>query len=405
MVEQITSKKCSKCKEIKPVSEFWKSSYSKDGLKGSCKSCQIMYQRNYRETDRGKAKTKRYYKSEKGKATQKRFFKSEKGRIAKPRYRRKYRQSLKGRITERKYRQRLRKSNNRKPASNLHTERTRKTETSPPDWDKFGDRKPITDENTLTSRQWRVAYVYVENEAKDRPPTFFRRQKTDELIVKLLMLDIIFRQLRYLNIEDMHFSHGEPHINVRLRSGKTRKFFPDPALETKIKAYYDEFRQGADKKKPFLATRNGNRYSRAGIYGKLRGIARRSGVENLSPTIIKRTLRRERRDEKTNQEEKIVLALPLTKFIATHVDLPKDAKGEPKKDEVDKDRKIIKNAHTRRKLNPPLPDPVGGWGGEKHKYNFPISKMRRRWPKWRRIPGLGDLRPLFQLRKVRRNQS
>jgi len=32
-------KQCSKCKEVKPLSEFHKSSISKDGLKGVCKPC------------------------------------------------------------------------------------------------------------------------------------------------------------------------------------------------------------------------------------------------------------------------------------------------------------------------------------------------------------------------------
>jgi hypothetical protein len=34
------TKKCSKCNQVKPISEFYKNASMKDGLQGSCKDCQ-----------------------------------------------------------------------------------------------------------------------------------------------------------------------------------------------------------------------------------------------------------------------------------------------------------------------------------------------------------------------------
>lgn len=39
MSEEITTKRCAKCGEVKPVSEFYKSKESKDGLQSYCKEC------------------------------------------------------------------------------------------------------------------------------------------------------------------------------------------------------------------------------------------------------------------------------------------------------------------------------------------------------------------------------
>lgn len=67
MAETIISKKCPKCKQIKPVSEFYKDKAKKDGHQGACKSCQLEYFRQYRRTEKGKTYHKRYRQSEKGK--------------------------------------------------------------------------------------------------------------------------------------------------------------------------------------------------------------------------------------------------------------------------------------------------------------------------------------------------
>lgn len=64
-------KKCAKCKQIKPISEFSRHTGHKDGYQGWCKSCQRVYQRKYQKTERGKAVNrksfKKYRRTNKGK--------------------------------------------------------------------------------------------------------------------------------------------------------------------------------------------------------------------------------------------------------------------------------------------------------------------------------------------------
>lgn len=69
-------KTCSKCKETKSLSEFYKSRRSKDGRQGYCKSCVKAYQQRFK----GKAAIsdrvvqKAYHQNERGKAAMKRFY-------------------------------------------------------------------------------------------------------------------------------------------------------------------------------------------------------------------------------------------------------------------------------------------------------------------------------------------
>lgn len=62
-------KTCSKCKEIKPFSEFFKAKGNKDGLACWCKSCGNAYHKAYRQSERGKAVHAKYRKSSYGKAS------------------------------------------------------------------------------------------------------------------------------------------------------------------------------------------------------------------------------------------------------------------------------------------------------------------------------------------------
>ena len=57
-------KRCSKCGETKPRSEFHKERAAKDGLKSQCKDCRTEYQRS----SDGKASGVKYRQSSKGKA-------------------------------------------------------------------------------------------------------------------------------------------------------------------------------------------------------------------------------------------------------------------------------------------------------------------------------------------------
>lgn len=98
MSEQIISKQCRICKEIKPISEFYKNPETKDLHFSKCKACCAKYRIQYRKTEKGKAVHKRYRKSEKGKVATKHYKQSEKGKAADKRYV----QSEKGKITRRK---------------------------------------------------------------------------------------------------------------------------------------------------------------------------------------------------------------------------------------------------------------------------------------------------------------
>lgn len=69
MATEIISKRCSQCKQNKPLSEFSKSQSKKDGLRSWCKSCEKAYQ----QSERGKAAhrkgTAKYQQTPEGKAT------------------------------------------------------------------------------------------------------------------------------------------------------------------------------------------------------------------------------------------------------------------------------------------------------------------------------------------------
>jgi len=97
--DKMKTKKCSKCKTIKPISEFNIDKQNKDGFRGYCKSCKKIYEGEYRQTEHGKAMRKHYFQSKKGKIAIKRHQQSEKGKNARKRYKR----SEKGKATEKRY--------------------------------------------------------------------------------------------------------------------------------------------------------------------------------------------------------------------------------------------------------------------------------------------------------------
>ena len=67
MKEALTEKRCPKCGEVKPVSEFNKCRTNKDGLQGYCRSCQKAYYRTprYRAHDKARKQTPKYRAHEK----------------------------------------------------------------------------------------------------------------------------------------------------------------------------------------------------------------------------------------------------------------------------------------------------------------------------------------------------
>jgi hypothetical protein len=83
-----TEKACTKCKEIKPLTDFYKAKRNIDGRKSWCKICEIEYSRQYQKTPKGKDVARRYAASEKGKERMRKFDKSPKGRKKHSRYNR-----------------------------------------------------------------------------------------------------------------------------------------------------------------------------------------------------------------------------------------------------------------------------------------------------------------------------
>ncbi len=98
MSEQIITKRCRICKQIKPSSEFY-------GRQNRCKVCTRKNVRDYQKTKSGKRKhrnsNKNYQKSTKGKICQKRWSKTEHGKASKEHYD----NSVKGKNARKRYRQ------------------------------------------------------------------------------------------------------------------------------------------------------------------------------------------------------------------------------------------------------------------------------------------------------------
>lgn len=91
MPDIIIQKACSKCKQIKPVSEFYKWQRAKDGHHAACKMCYKIYSKSpkaqatrkrHRQSKKYKITTKRYSRSESFKMSQRRYLQTEKGKIA-----------------------------------------------------------------------------------------------------------------------------------------------------------------------------------------------------------------------------------------------------------------------------------------------------------------------------------
>lgn len=77
MSETIQTKRCSKCKQFKPISEFYRDQRRKDGHRSLCKVCHSKITKDYYQTKKGKEVNRkaesRYAKTEKGKAKKKRY--------------------------------------------------------------------------------------------------------------------------------------------------------------------------------------------------------------------------------------------------------------------------------------------------------------------------------------------
>lgn len=88
-------KRCSQCKQIKPLSDFYKNKAQKDGHRSYCKKCHIIFNRRYNKTEKCKAAKRKYNQSKKGQIYFKQYYEqykqSENGKIVRRRNVRNYR--------------------------------------------------------------------------------------------------------------------------------------------------------------------------------------------------------------------------------------------------------------------------------------------------------------------------
>lgn len=85
------TKICYTCKKEKDISNFNKNKRNRDGLNGTCKSCQVEYARKHRANNREmyREHVKKYAHTEKGIERRRKFQKTDKAKKAQSRYRNK----------------------------------------------------------------------------------------------------------------------------------------------------------------------------------------------------------------------------------------------------------------------------------------------------------------------------
>jgi 5-methylcytosine-specific restriction endonuclease McrA len=92
-------KRCTKCKIIKPFSEFYKLYCSSDGYQYHCKDCA----KKYTQTPEAQEKQRQYRKTESRKRAQKKYANSEKGQHKRSTYRKMYNQTEKAKAAKKRY--------------------------------------------------------------------------------------------------------------------------------------------------------------------------------------------------------------------------------------------------------------------------------------------------------------
>jgi len=107
MAEQIITKRCSKCKQIKPLSEFHKNKAAKkDGLTCACKQCKSEKHRYWYKHKGGREYKRQYGQTEKYKICNRRcqqnWHNSERGKQIRIEYGRKYRSTTNGKQAHKK---------------------------------------------------------------------------------------------------------------------------------------------------------------------------------------------------------------------------------------------------------------------------------------------------------------
>lgn len=115
MTEQITSKSCTQCNLVKPLTQFNKDKGHKDGRRSDCKLCQNAHKKRYRQTKQGKAAEIAYRQTEKAKTYRKTYQylwrQNDDGKSYMTNYMTKYRQTQKYKESREKSRKRYRLKN------------------------------------------------------------------------------------------------------------------------------------------------------------------------------------------------------------------------------------------------------------------------------------------------------
>ena len=128
MTDQIISKRCSTCKQIKPVTEFYKNKSDTTGYHNQCKNCANKWHQSekgrkshrkarskYKKSPKGRVAEASFRKSQKSKNIKRKYEKSEKNKHRRKKQRkldwyikaqRKYIQSQKGKNNIKRYRKR-----------------------------------------------------------------------------------------------------------------------------------------------------------------------------------------------------------------------------------------------------------------------------------------------------------
>jgi len=107
MLQTIVTKTCCHCKEIKPLSEFYKNRSTEDGYSGYCKVCHRKSVAKYCASEKGRVGqckcAAKYRASEKGKAAICSYMKTESFFVSSKKASRKFNQSEKGKKAQRDY--------------------------------------------------------------------------------------------------------------------------------------------------------------------------------------------------------------------------------------------------------------------------------------------------------------
>ena len=104
MSETIITKPCSKCKQVKPLSGFYKNRAKKDNLQTECKICCNINIRKYQQTAKGKEILRVGQKKYRQSRAFKEYQQSDKGKKSARKYIQKYSKSEKGKQTHKEYR-------------------------------------------------------------------------------------------------------------------------------------------------------------------------------------------------------------------------------------------------------------------------------------------------------------